>query len=108
MIVQRTIDMKHSIRATLHGEPELTVSQVDLELIKHENNTVIPETEPTILFRGRDKLALPMLNYYKELCEKDGATPHQLESIQTMIDKFFVFAADNPQTMKQPGSTLGK
>lgn len=108
MRAQKTIDMKHSMRVDIQLDLNGHVATVELLLVKHENDTIIPDTEPTILFRGRDKFALPMLNFYKRLCEADGATTHQLTSIQTMIDKFGQFSVDNPQSMKQPGVTLGK
>lgn len=89
----RQIDQKHTI--TDEGK-----------LIKASTGEEIPETEPTILFRGRDRLALPMLEYYKLLCKADGATDHQLESVDTMIAKFASYAANN--NVKQPGITEGK
>jgi len=77
------------------------------QIIKTTNGTIIPETEPTILFRGRDRLATPMLEFYYQLCKNDGATDYQLGTMQKMIDKFKQFSVDNPQTMKQPGITRG-
>ena len=56
---------------------------------------------------GRDKLAVPMLEYYALLCRNDGATDYQLDTMQIMIDRFKKFARDNPETMKQPGITKG-
>jgi hypothetical protein len=89
----RQIDEKHHITD-------------DGKLMKN-NGQEIPLDEPTILFRGRDKLALPMLHYYYNLCSLDNATQYQLETMKKMIQKFQKFADESP-TMKQPGSTLGK
>jgi hypothetical protein len=59
----RQIDMKHHVEGD--------------RIIKTTNGQEIPENEPTILFRGRDHLALPMLTYYRQLCIDDGCTDMQ-------------------------------
>lgn len=76
-------------------------------IVKTSNGQAMTDDEPRILFRGRDKLALPMLEFYKMLCEKDGCTSYQLESIDKMIAEFREFS-ETSATMKQPGVTLGK
>ncbi len=63
----RRIDEKHHIS----GE----------KIIKTTNGQEVPETEPTILFRGRDKLALPLLRIYRVLCVADGCNDFQLASM---------------------------
>lgn len=88
----RRIDLKHHITD-------------DGKLIKSSDGIEIPEDEPTILFRGRDKLALPMIQFYRELCKKDGATDYQLDSMSNMIGRFEQYAHDHPT--KQPGITRG-
>jgi len=75
------------------------------EIKKITTNEVVPTSEPTILFRGRDRLALPMLEFYRGLCEEDGATDFQMESINRMIERFKTYAENNPT--KQPGITKG-
>lgn len=97
--MDRKIDEKHHASVIMfRGNPTVV-------LVKTTNGSIIPETEPTILFRGRDKLAVPMLEYYTLLCS--GATDYQLDTMQIMIDRFKKFARDNPETMKQPGITKG-
>lgn len=76
-------------------------------IVKTTNGQVMPDDEPRILFRGRDRLALPMLEFYRELCVKDGCTDYQLESMDRMLAEFRDFA-ETSATMKQPGVTLGK
>lgn len=93
----KIIDNKHHVQC----DGEL------LSIVKTTNGQAIPEDEPIILFRGRDKLALPMLYRYRELCTLDGCTDFQLESMDDMIRKFEQFAATSP-TMKQPGVTRGR
>jgi hypothetical protein len=79
---------------------------VDNRIVKRTTGEEVPETEPTILFRGRDRLALPMLEFYRSLCEEDGATDFQMQSINRMIARFKKYAEKNP--VKQPGITEGK
>lgn len=78
------------------------------QIIKTGNGVPIDlDNEPVILFRGRDKLALPMLEFYRHLCIMDGCTNFQMISMDDMIRRFREFAESSP-TMKQPGCTLGK
>jgi hypothetical protein len=90
----RRIDAKHHI----DGD----------KLIKTTNGQEIPLNEPTILFRGRDFLALPMLRFYMILCEMNFATDFQLDTMKDMIGEFEKFKTENSKTMKMPGITLGK
>lgn len=88
----RQIDEKHSIDND--------------RIIKTATGEEIPENEPVILYRRRDRLALPMLRFYRQLCVDDGATDYQLESMDRMIKRFENYAKENPT--KQPGITRGK
>lgn len=94
------VDNKHSIYTTADGVPVLAKRLADGKL------QPIPSGEPVILFRGRDRLALPMLEFYRKLCQIDGVTDYQLESLDGMIAEFAEFASTS-QTMKQPGITKG-
>ena len=95
MSIERMIDMKYGI--TTDGKLVKVFEDGDTE--------EVPHGEPTILFRGRDKLAVPMLHYYLELCREDGATEYQLESMKKMIDRFQSHKDNN--ITKQPGITMG-
>jgi hypothetical protein len=76
-------------------------------IVKTGNGVPIDlEKEPVILFRGRDKLSLPMLRHYRQLCVDDGCNDFQLTSMDDMIRRFEEFAAESA-TMKQPGITRG-
>lgn len=79
----------------------------DYRIYKSGNNQVIPDDEPTILFRGRDKLALPLLLAYRDMCINNGCTDYQLATLDRMIARFAYFA-ETSKTMKQPGCTHGK
>lgn len=82
------------------------IEQGSGRIIKTSNGQAIPDDEPRILFRGRDRLALPMLRYYRQLCVSDGCNEYQLGNLDAMIAEFQEFA-DESTTMKQPGITKG-
>lgn len=67
----------------------------------------IPDDEPTITFRGRDRLALPALLAYRQLCVADGCTNHQIDVLDGMIVAFQEFRTRNEDRMKQPGISRG-
>lgn len=92
--IARHIDLKHHITET--GR-----------LVKTGNDVEVPKDEPLILFRGRDRLALPMLKHYRELCIADGCNDFQMAQMDEIMKKFEDFAATS-ETMKQPGITRGK
>jgi hypothetical protein len=94
MSIVRKIDLKHHI-------------DEKGRIVKTGNGVPIPEAEPLILFRGRDRLAVPLLTAYRQLCIADGCNDFQLGQIDELIQRFRTFAEANPQTMKQPGSTRG-
>ena len=95
MAIVHSIDLKHHV-------------DENGKIIKTSNGEPIPDNEPTILFRGRDKLAMPMLLYYRKLCESDGCTDYQLKSMDEMIERFRAFAhGEGARVMKQPGITRG-
>lgn len=99
MKLLKKIDEKHSIVI----EAVVLQHLQEFGIVKHTNGEMIDlEKEPVILFRGRDKLALPMLEFYRDLCVNDGCTSFQLESMDKMIEKFRQFGG-----IKQPGCTLG-
>ena len=107
MIVKKQIDLKHHVEAHIEPNAEWP-PKVELHLVKTTNNTTIENDEPRILFRGRDRLALPMLRHYRDLCVTDECNDFQLASIDEMIGRFEKFAAENAMTMKQPGITRGR
>jgi hypothetical protein len=91
----KRIDNKHSVTE-------------DGTIIKTSNGAPIPDHEPKILFRGRDRLAIPMLQFYLELCLHDGCTLYQEESMRAMIQEFEDYKKKFGASMKQPGSTSGR
>jgi hypothetical protein len=89
----RRIDPKHVI--------------IGEQIVKESNGTVIPEDEPLMLFRARDRNVLPMLRKYRALCIADGCNEHHMQGVANRIEAFEKFAAEHPDRMKQPGVTRG-
>lgn len=83
---------------------------VDFEghLVKSSNGQRVPDDEPVVILRGRDRLALRTLEYYEKLAEEDGCTQWFLEKLDPPIQAFAKFADEHPERMKQPGITRGK
>jgi hypothetical protein len=94
MAILRKIDLKHHVDD--RGQ-----------IVKTGNGVAIPDDEPLILFRARDRLALPLLRKYRDLCFDDRCNDFQLGQIDELIARFEAFANANPNTMKQPGITRG-
>ncbi len=93
----RRIDHKYSIH-TIGDEAQIVNMQ----------GVAVPEDEPLILFRARDRLALATLQYYRDLAVADGCTQFHLDGIDNRIGAFGNFAREHPELMKQPGVTQGK
>jgi len=93
-MIVRKIDLKHHI-------------DEKGQIVKTGNGQVIEESEPVILFRGRDYLSLPLLLKYREMCVADGCNDFQLGQMDELIERFKKFAEENPGVMKQPGVTRG-
>lgn len=47
---------------------------------------IIPEDEPVVLLRAQDKLAIPALEYYAQLCE-EHQSPEVAKRIRTHIEE---------------------
>lgn len=76
------------------------------QIVKTSTGEVVPESEPLMLLRGRDRQALPALHAYLHLCKLTGCTDYQLDSVRERIAAFEEYASDDSR-MKQPGSTRG-
>jgi hypothetical protein len=94
----KLIDPKYGMIVGPDGEPMI---------VKAATGEPIPSDEPVILFRARDRNAIPMLRRYKELCEADGCTDFHLAGIENRLSAFVGFSEDYPECMKQPGITRG-
>lgn len=76
-------------------------------LVKTATGEPIPDDEPSILFRARDRHAVAMLREYRRLCSADGCTGEHIAGIDNRLESFEAFAVEHPERMKQPGITRG-
>jgi hypothetical protein len=67
----------------------------------------LPEDEPLIIFRAKDKLSVPMMLAYAELCRAAGCDAGQLELLYRRIADFLAWQKDHPELMKIPSSEPG-
>jgi hypothetical protein len=77
-------------------------------LVNRQSGEAIPDDEPVFFLRARDRLALPLLHAYEELCIEDDCTDEHMKMLSDTILEFDLFALQHPERMKQPGVTLGK
>lgn len=73
----------------------------DGRFVNRVSGEAIPDDEPVIIFRARDRNALKVLGYYQEICED----AHHKQAIQDRIDEFENYWVNNPDRMKEPGIT---
>ena len=66
------------------------------------DGTPIPQDEPLILFRGKDKLLPRLLEQYKQLCQDGGSPQGQIELLQQRIDEIKVWQDNNQDKVKIP------
>lgn len=78
-----------------------------LKIVKTKTLEPIPDDEPLMLFRARDRLALDLLKVYRRLCIADNCTEYQINGMDARIEAFEKFKREHPERMKQPGCTRG-
>ncbi len=92
----------------IDGKYQIIAPHADDIRIINELSQAIPEDEPMILFRARDRHALAMLHAYLQICIEDNCKSRHIVGIQKRIAAFGEFAREHPERMKQPGITEGK
>jgi hypothetical protein len=103
----RRIDAKYHIEQTPEG-PDPHFEPGGVRIVNTSTGEPIPIDELLFLFRGRDRFALIVLQFYGWLCEADGCAASQVESVRDAIAKFLDFKRQHPDRMKQPGSAMVK
>jgi hypothetical protein len=83
-------------------------AEATVHIVKTSNGERVPDDEPLFLLRARDRLAIPLLRHFRELCRADGCTTYMLGLCDLTIAQFERFAAEHPEQMKQPGVTRGR
>lgn len=83
--------------------------QIDLKYktsgdITKLDGTPVPEDEPLILFRAKDKLLIPLLEHYQQICSQAGSLPKHMDLLQKRIDEIKKWQAEHPERMNFPGT----
>jgi hypothetical protein len=71
------------------------------QFVNRVSGEPIPDDEPVIIFRARDRKALPILHLYLSLCDDE----HHRQAIQDRIYEFGAFQRAHPERVKEPGIT---
>ena len=71
-------------------------------IINTHTGEEIPVGEPLALFRAQDKLAGPMLFFYKDSALCAGCSREFRKGVDKLLTKFAVWAELNPGRMKLP------
>ena len=66
------------------------------------DGTPIPDDEPLILFRAKDKLTPQLIENYKKLCQEADCPPQQVSSLDQLIQQFKDWQAANPDKVRIP------
>lgn len=64
----------------------------------------IPDDEPVIVFRARDKIVPAMLRFYMEMCEANGSPGRHIDLIQGTQRQITQWQLDHKDQVRQPDS----
>lgn len=78
-------------------EPKYNVDSIGRIVNRHSGET-IPDDEPVMIFRARDKNAALMIAYYAKLC----SDPEHKAVVKERLHDFVDFSHANPERMKEP------
>lgn len=67
-------------------------------IVNRVSGEVIPDDEPVMIFRARDKNAAPMIAYYAKLC----SDPEHKAIVKERLHHFVDFIHEHPDRMKEP------
>jgi hypothetical protein len=73
----------------------------DGRFVNRVSGEAIPDDEPVILFRARDRHALAVLRHYQLLV----SDAHHWRAVQDRIDEFSAYREGHPERLKEPGIT---
>ncbi len=71
------------------------------QFVNRVSGEAIPDDEPVIIFRARDKHAIGVLAFYRELV----GDPHHREAIDDRLAEFLAYRNAHPERVKEPGVT---
>lgn len=96
-------------RITAKIDPKYQIEVIDdqVRIVKTSSGVPVPEDEPVMFFRARDRHAIATIEAYRSLCAADGCNEYHMAGIENRLQAFREFAAAQPEKMKQPGVTKG-
>jgi len=80
-------------------EPKYRVDESG-RIVNRQSGEAIPDDEPVMIFRARDKNAAPMIAYYRKLCSNQ----QHKEIVGERLHHFVDFIHEHPDRMKEPDS----
>lgn len=86
---------------TINQEPKYTTNEHG-KLVNRQSGEVIPDDEPVMIFRARDKRAKAAIAYYLGFCEDKT---HR-EAVRLRLFQFEHWFQANPDRMKEPDTQL--
>ena len=66
------------------------------------DGTPIPDDEPLILFRSKDRLLPELLEHYWQSCKEAGSPQRQLDLVKDRIKEVRAWQTANPDKLKIP------
>jgi hypothetical protein len=69
--------------------------------VNRVSGEAIPDDEPVILFRARDKHSIAVLMAYLDMVSH----PHHRQAVMDRLDEFSAYRAAHPERLKEPGIT---
>ena len=66
------------------------------------DGTPVPDDEPLVLFRAKDKLLPQVLAAYQKLCQDTGCQAQQVDSLGPLIQQVKDWQAANQDKVKLP------
>lgn len=73
-------------------------------ITKKSDGEAIPEDEPVVLFRGKDKLLPSLLLHYLRLCITEESGTIHADMISKLVDRVVQWQHENPELCKIPDS----
>ncbi|MDP2901783.1 MAG: hypothetical protein Q8N96_01545 [Methylovulum sp.] len=83
-------------------EPKYAVNNIG-RIVNRSSGEIIPDDEPVMIFRARDKNAAFVISYYAKICADEK---HQA-AVKSRLHDFVDFAHQNPEKMKEPDTDTG-
>jgi len=68
----------------------------------------IPDDEPVIVFRARDRLTLRLIQHYADLCDIAGSPARHISLVRDTFRRFADWQEKNPDKIRVPASARSR